>query len=312
MAENKLYIGIDIGGTNTVVGLVDCDGKCVSVSSFKTNAKSFNCFIDDLFKKCDRLFANFPSVLGIGVGVPSANPEKGLVENPINLAWGVIEIVAVINKKYNVPVKIINDANAASLGELKFGVAKDWHSFIHVTLGTGLGASIIVEKKVINGKDGFAGELGHTKIRDRRRKCICGHYGCLETYVSANGICRTVNELFAIEPDESSLKTIKYVDLTPKMIADYAHRGDKIALKAFEITGHVLGEKLADVFSLLNPQGVVLSGGMIAAGEILANPVRNSLLTNLLEIHKRDIEVRISDSNKNVAILGAASLVMDI
>ncbi|MCB0283461.1 MAG: ROK family protein [Calditrichae bacterium] len=305
------YVGIDIGGTNTEIGLIERDGSVKCLESIKTTGNGFETFFAETCEAITKI-TNGEKYLGIGIGAPSANPEKGCLDNPINLKWGTVEISKIFNQRFHVPVKLINDANAAALGELRFGRAKDWHSFIHVTLGTGLGSSIIYENKVINGKDGFAGELGHTKISDRHRLCTCGHYGCLETYVSANGIRRTVYELLAARQDESELRSVNYNDLNPKLIAEYAHDGDPIAIKAYNITGQILGDKLADVFALLNPQGVCLSGGMTGAGDVLINPVRDALFSSLLDIHKHDIDLRVSDPDSRIAVLGAASLVMDI
>ena len=312
MNSKKTFIGIDIGGTNTVIGLIDLKGKILIEKTFTTpSMEPFQSFMTKLDKELTAIFNQseiFPS--GIGVGMPGANFKTGMVDSPENFNWDHINIPQLISKKYNLPVKIMNDADAAAQGELSFGIAQDLKNFIHITLGTGLGSSIIVNGKIITGHSGIAGELGHTKIYSSNRMCSCGKRGCLETYVSANGIRRTVFELLSTEQTDSVLRELSFQQLSPKIISDLVLKGDSIAIKTYQYTGRILGEKLANVIGLLSPEAIVFSGGLVAAGSSLFDPMKISIEENLLQMHKNSVEIRFSDPNRNYAILGAASLLM--
>jgi glucokinase len=312
MKNGKTYIGIDIGGTNTVIGLVDSKGKCLKQKTFLTHSKEpVTSFMMNLEKEITRMFnqnGNYPS--GIGVGVPGANSITGFVEAPGNFNWGRINLAQMFMEKYDLPVKIMNDAAVAALGEIYFGAAQDLKNFIYITLGTGVGSSTIVNGKIVTGHYGMAGELGHTKIYPSNRMCSCGKRGCLETYVSANGICRTVFELLSTEKTESPLNNYSFNNLSPKIVTDFAHKGDAIAIEAYKYAGKILGEKLADAVGLLNPEAIVISGGLTAAGRFLFESMKISIEENLLQMHKNTVEIRLSDPDINYAVLGAASLLM--
>jgi glucokinase len=312
MKKDKTYIGIDIGGTNTVIGVVDHKGMLLKEKTFPTLSKEpFQSFMTKLDKEFADIFNHseiFPS--GIGVGMPGANFKTGIVESPENFNWEQINLPQVINKKYDLPVKIMNDADAAAQGELCFGNAQDLKNFIHITLGTGVGSSTIVDRKIITGHHGMAGELGHTKVYPGTRMCSCGNRGCLETYVSANGIRRTVFELLSTEQTDSVLRDISFMQLSPKIVTDLVLEGDAIAIKTYQYTGKILGEKLANVIGLINPEAIVFSGGLVAAGKFLFDPMKISIEENLLQVHKNTVEIRLSDPNKNYAVLGAATLLM--
>jgi glucokinase len=216
-----------------------------------------------------------------------------------------------LTTKYNLPVKIMNDADAAALGEIRFGVAKNLRNFIHITLGTGVGSTTIIDGKIFIGHYGMAGELGHTKIYPDNRICSCGKRGCLETYVSGNGIKRTVFELLSTEQTDTELREYSFLQLSPKIVTDLALKGDAIAIKAYQYTGKILGEKLADLAGLLNPEAFVFSGGLIAADKLLFEPAKIAIEENLLQMHKNTVEIRLSDPDKNYAVLGAALLLME-
>jgi glucokinase len=310
MKNNKTYIGIDIGGTNTVIGLVDFKGKFLTENTFPTLSKeSFELFMMKLDSEITAIFDHCeigPS--GIGIGIPGANIKTGVVEAPENFNWGHINLQQMFTVKYNLPVKIINDADAAALGELCFGVAQDLKNFIHVTLGTGVGSSTIVNGKIVTGHLGMAGELGHTKVYPSNRMCSCGKRGCLETYVSANGIRRTVFELLSTEQTTSELRELNFTQLSPKIVTDLVLKGDAIAIKTYQYTGKILGEKLANLIGLINPEAIVFSGGLVAAGRFLFEPMKNSIEENLLQMHKNTVEIRFSDPDTNYAVLGAVSI----
>src|SRR6056297_841051 len=188
MAAKKVALGIDVGGTNTVFGLVGRQGKIYYQDSLLTKGEKS---AEDLFFKICHQVDEFTKdseyeLAGIGVGAPNANYYSGKIENPVNLDWGTVDIIDIFNKHYNDKIEayITNDANAAAIGEKEFGIANDMDNFIEITLGTGLGSGIVVNGQLVYGHDGFAGELGHVCVRENGRSCGCGKKGCLETYVS--------------------------------------------------------------------------------------------------------------------------------
>jgi glucokinase len=212
---------------------------------------------------------------GIGIGAPNANYYRGTVENPVNLNWGAeVNLVKLVRQCYDLPVVITNDANAAAIGEMLFGGARGMRHFIVITLGTGLGSGIVSDGKLVYGADGFAGELGHTVVDPDGRQCACGKKGCLETYVSATGLCRTVSALLAERLDHSRLRDVRNSELTSKMIFEEAGSGDVIALEAFDVTARILWMKLADAVAHTRPGAIFLFGGLAKAAELLLEPTR--------------------------------------
>jgi glucokinase len=243
-----VVVGIDVGGTNTKFGFVDKDGRCLREASILTNAhEEATVFVSRVVEAIQHEFVSLRgthTLVGIGIGAPNANYYRGTVEDPPNLNWkGVVDVVGLFKKYFTLPVVITNDANAAALGEGMFGAAKGMKDYIVITLGTGVGSGLVANGQLIYGASGFAGELGHTIVDVNGRWCGCGRQGCLETYASAGGICRTVFELLAIRRDESELRSIPFDQLTAKMITEAARRGDRIAKEAFETTGRILGMK---------------------------------------------------------------------
>ncbi|MFA6596720.1 MAG: ROK family protein [Ignavibacteriaceae bacterium] len=314
MSKLSVALGIDIGGTNTVFGFVDKDGKCVAESSIPTNAsESAEKLFERLFPKVDAVYetiANKYSLVGIGIGAPNANYYTGKVELPPNLNWQIVNVVEIVKKYYNIPSAITNDANAAALGEMKFGAAKGLKDFIVITLGTGLGSGIVANGELIYGHDGFAGEIGHVIVVENGRQCGCGRKGCLETYASATGIRRTVFDLLCNSNDSSQLRNIPFEDLTSKMIFEAAMLGDKIALAAFAFTGEILGKALANAVTYTSPEAIILFGGLASAGEILFAPTQKAMEDNMLNIFKNKVKLLPSAlHNGNTAVLGAAALI---
>jgi glucokinase len=314
MAKIEVTLGIDIGGTNTVLGFVTRSGSILAESSMTTNASEpADIYVARLHVKIKEMLEKVGETCvlkGIGIGAPNANYYNGTVEFPPNLKWeGVTELVKMIQQYYNVPVAITNDANAAAIGEMKFGAAKGLKHFIVITLGTGLGSGIVVDGKMVYGHDGFAGELGHVIVDVNGRICGCGRRGCLETYVSAGGICRTVFELLAERKEESELRNVGFNQLTSKMISDAAQRGDAIALAAFEETGRILGLKLADAVTHTSPEAIILFGGLSAAGELLLNPTQRYMEEYMLNVFKNKVKLLPSGLREgNTAVLGASAL----
>jgi glucokinase len=271
MAKIEVTLGIDIGGTNTALGFVTRTGSILIESTMTTNAaEPADLYVARLHVKIKEMLEKVGDTCvlkGIGIGAPNANYYKGTVEFPPNLKWeGVTELVKMIQQYYNIPIAITNDANAAAIGEMEFGAARGLKDFIVITLGTGLGSGIVVDGKMVYGHDGFAGELGHVIVDVNGRMCGCGRRGCLETYVSAGGICRTVFELLSERKEQSELRNVGFNQLTSKMISDAALARDPIALAAFEETGRILGWKLADAVTHTSPEALILFGGLSAAG----------------------------------------------
>lgn len=313
MQKTDVVLGVDIGGTYTKFGFVDPVGGCLFESSILTEPEKR---AEDLFS---RLFINVKSLLkentnfnmmGIGIGAPNANYYKGTVERPPNLNWGIVDVISLVKKYYNVPAAITNDANAAAIGEFKFGAARGMKDFIVITLGTGLGSGIFCNGQLVLGHDGFAGEIGHTIAVHDGRECGCGRKGCLETYASANGIIRTVFELVADTNYPSILRENSFTNLTSKDIYDAAMKGDIIALMAFDLMGKVLGRSLADAVAYTSPEAIILFGGLASAGTLIIEPTKKYMEENLLNIF-RD-KVRIIPSGiygGNIAVLGSAALI---
>jgi glucokinase len=313
--NNAIVLGIDIGGTNTKFGFVTSKGICIAESSLPTNAhEPAKKLIERLHAEAQVLFKTKSPALtlkGIGIGAPNANYYRGTVENPPNLKWkGTVNLVQLFRKYYDVPVAVTNDANAAALGEMLYGAARGMKDFIVITLGTGLGSGIVAGGNLIYGADGFAGELGHTTVDPEGRVCGCGRRGCLETYASATGICRTVYELLAERQDESLLRAIVPSELTALMITEAARKGDRLAMEAFEFTGRILGMKLADAVAHTSPEAIILFGGLAAAGPLIFRPTKRSLEEHLLSIFRNKVKLLPSGLKEgNTAVLGAAALI---
>jgi len=312
----KLALGIDIGGTNTKFGFVDTEGNTYAEKSFETNDdRSIDDFTNQLNdeiisakKDVDFQF----ELIGIGIGAPNGNYLRGTIEYPPNLKWkGVTPFVDKFKKYFDIPLYLTNDANAAAIGEMVFGGAQGMKDFIVLTLGTGLGSGIVANGKVIYGHDGFAGELGHTLVNVFGRECGCGRRGCLETYVSATGIKRTVYKLLADYMDESELRNVPFDEMSSEMITNSAIRKDIIAIRAFEYTGRILGMKLADTIAHFSPEAIFLFGGLVNAGDYLLKPTRQYMDENMMTIYKKNPPKLLPSGllYKNAAILGASSIV---
>lgn len=314
MAQD-VVIGIDIGGTFTKYGFVDIKGNSYLEGSVNTSGHpDVDSYLDNLSKTIQKSLESSGkefNIKGIGVGAPNGNYYSGTIEYAPNLIWkGVIPLADLIKKFYDIPVAITNDANAAALGEMMYGGAKNMKNFIVITLGTGLGSGIVVNGNVVYGHDGFAGELGHIVAIDNGRQCGCGKRGCLETYASASGIKRTVFDLLAECTEESDLRNITFDDLTAEMISDAAGKGDKIAIKAFEITGKILGRNLANAVAFSSPEAIFLFGGLAKAGELIFKPTKEHMEKNLLKIFRNKVKLLPSGlQDKNAAVLGAGGLI---
>lgn len=306
-----LVLGIDIGGTFTKFGFVDIEGNILAEDKMPSdNHNDINLFIKDLKEAVLARKKKDFNLKGIGIGAPNGNYYNGTIEYAPNLKWkGVINLNQLFSSTFELPVVVTNDANAAALGEMLYGGAQDLKNFIVITLGTGLGSGIVANGQVIYGHDGFAGELGHTTVKPDGRKCGCGKRGCLETYVSVTGIERTVFELLGKETDPSELRKYSFEELDAIMISEAADKGDKIAKKAFEETGRLLGLKLADAVAHTSPEVIFLFGGLAGAGDYILKPTRKYFDKYLLPVYRGKTSIQLSGlQGKNIAVLGSAAL----
>ena len=313
MNKKEVVLGVDIGGTNTTFGYVDREGNLLAEAVMKTEAnRPSEEFFERLHNQAEVLFQSIDkqfTCIGIGLGAPNANYYKGTIEQPPNLSWVYVDVVATLKRWYSIPVALTNDANAAALGEMIFGAAKGMKDFIVITLGTGLGSGIVANGELIYGHDGFAGEIGHTIVDPVGRQCGCGRRGCLETYASASGMCRTMAELLQTRSTPSELRKIDHEHITSKRIFEAAQRGDVLALEAFDITGKYLGMKLTDSVAHLSPEAIILFGGLAAAGDFIFTPTKKYMEEYMLNIFKNKVRLLPSGLPKgNSAILGAAAL----
>ena len=314
MDAKKVVAGIDIGGTHTKIGFADNGGNIFSERTLLTrDYKVFDEYIKAMSSTIEQMKNNIAGIelAGIGVGAPNGNYYKGTIDFAPNLPWEEhLQIVDKLKKYYpSIPIVLTNDANAAAIGEMIYGGARGMNDFLVVTLGTGLGSGFVANGKMIYGHDSFAGELGHVIVRRDGRQCGCGRKGCLETYVSATGICRTVVELMATTTLPSIFRDKEVDKIESKDIAKAAEEGDEIAKKAFEITGRMLGESLADAVAITSPETIFLFGGLAKAGKLIMEPTKKAMEENMLNIWKNKIKLRFSElQDKDVAVLGAAAL----
>lgn len=307
-------VGIDIGGTNTKFGIVDRSGNVLSQGSISTKGhESFESFFEEMATAIRESLVHIgpAHLLGIGVGAANGNYYHGTIEHATNLPWkGIIPLAELVKKEFDVPCIVTNDANAAAVGEMVFGAAKGMKDFIVITLGTGLGSGFVSNGKLINGKHGIAGEVGHTSVNPAGRFCNCGNRGCLETYVSATGIKRTVYKLLADHLEDSVLRSISFDHLDTKMITDAALNGDIVANAAFEYSGRILGMKLAETVAHTDPEVIFLFGGLSLAGDLIFKPTIHHMEANLMPVFRGKIKILPSGlQNQAASILGASSLV---
>lgn len=313
--SRKVAIGVDIGGTLTKLGIVDREGNLYAHTDFSTRTHAdFSDYLVELKQQIEQLKSelNFPyEVMGVGVGAPNANYYRGTIEHAANLLWkGIVPFVEELKKHYDLPVYITNDANAAAIGERIYGEAANMKDFIVITLGTGLGSGVFSGGQLIYGCDAQAGELGHVVIDKGGRLTGLGRRGGLEAYVSSTGIKRTVFYLLSDMLDESVLRDYSYNDLHGEIITKAAEDGDPIALAAFEMTGRILGEQLANFTAFSHPEAFFLLGGLAKAGKWIFEPTRKYLEENLLPFYKGKVKLLPSGMmDKNAAVLGAAALV---
>lgn len=317
--DKPYVIGMDMGGTNTVFGIVDARGTVISKSAIKTATHNdVNLYINDIYVELSKLIeaaGGIDKIKGIGVGAPNGNYYTGNIEFAPNLPWkGVIPFAKLMADKFGIPAALTNDANAAAVGEMTYGAAHGMKNFIMITLGTGVGSGIIIDGKVVYGHDGFAGELGHVNVmRNNGRLCGCGKSGCLETYASATGVARSAREILETSTKSSLLRNIPSEDITSKDVFDAAMEGDEVAKDIFTFTGKILGEAFADFVAFSAPEAIILFGGLSKAGDLILNPIKENMERNLLPIWKGKVKVLFSDLKEaDAAVLGASALAWEI
>ena len=301
--------------SNTVFGIVDARGTIVKSGSIKTaKYELVEDYVDALSAELLKVIKEadcVDNIKGIGIGAPNGNHYKGTIEFAPNLPWkGIVPLAEMITKKTGIPVNLTNDANAAAIGEMTYGAARGMKNFIMITLGTGVGSGIVINGQLVYGHDGFAGELGHVIMRrENGRLCGCGRKGCLETYASATGVARTAREYLINRTEPSLLRNLDNDEITSKDVFDAAMQGDKLAHDVFKHTGEILGEAFADFVAFSSPEAIIVFGGLTKAGNLIMDPIVESLNDHLLKFWKGKIKVAFSElKDSDAAILGASAL----
>lgn len=315
--ELKPYvIGLDLGGTNSIFGIVDIRGEIKATTAIKTQAYDN---VEDYVKaSLDALHIIIDQVGGIGtikamgIGAPNGNYYTGTIEFAPNLAWGhdsVIPLAKMFEEGLGIPVALTNDANAAAIGEMAYGVARGMKNFMVITLGTGVGSGIVVNGQVVYGSDGFAGELGHVIVDKNGRNCGCGRHGCLETYCSATGVARSAREFLEKTTTPSVLREMKPEDITSFEVSMAAEKGDKLALDVYEFTGRMLGEACANFAAFSSPEAFIFFGGLTKAGKLLMEPLKKAYEENVLKIYQNKAKFLLSAlEGSSAAVLGASAV----
>ena len=314
--QKNYVVGIDIGGTNTVIGIVDQQGNIMETSSVKTGeyarVEDYVEAVCDVLLLLIKAYGGTEKFRGIGIGAPNGNYYRGTIEEAPNLPWkGVIHLAQMFKERTGIPAALTNDANAAALGEMAYGATRGMKDFIMITLGTGVGSGIVVNGQMLYGHDGFAGELGHVCV-DRSpeaRVCGCGRKGCLEAYCSATGVARTAREILSMTNEDSLLRELPSEQITSKDVYDAAIKGDKIAIEIFRRTGEILGRSIADFIAFSSPEAIVLFGGLTKAGDFIMKPIQEALDSNIMPIFKRKAQLLVSKlKDADAAVLGASAL----
>ena len=313
--QKPYVLGLDMGGTNSVLGVVDARGHVFGRTSIKTQAyRDINDYVNALYEEAEKIIeplGGMEMVRGIGAGVPNGNFYTGYIQEAMNLPWQTVPFAKLVSERFGLPCRITNDANAAAMGEMTYGAAKGMKNFIMITLGTGVGSGIVIDGNVVYGHDGFAGELGHTTaVRgENARPCNCGKMGCLEAYASATGVARTAKEILTSTTKETILRKLDVDNITSKDVYDAAEQGDEVAKEIFDFTGTILGQQLADFIAFSAPEAIVLFGGLTKSGDWIKRPIEEAMNKNVLPLWKNKVKVLFSDLKEaDAAVLGASAL----
>lgn len=313
-------IGLDLGGTNSVFGIVDSRGDIKVTTDIKTqgykNVEDYvKASVEALQIIIDQV-GGIDNIKAMGIGAPNGNYYNGTIEFAPNLEWGrngVVPLADLFSKALGIPVALTNDANAAAIGEMTYGVARGMKNFIVLTLGTGVGSGIVVNGQLVYGCDGFAGELGHVIVIENGRPCGCGRRGCLEAYCSAIGVARTARELLATTEEPSSLRELNPDDITSYDVSMAAEKGDKLALDVYAFTGKLLGEACANFAAFSSPEAFIFFGGLTKAGNLIMDPIKKAYDERVLNIFKGKAKFLISGlEGSSAAVLGASAVGWDI
>ena len=309
-------IGLDLGGTNSVFGIVDARGEIKATTAIKTGGyDSAEAYVEASVEALQPIIeqvGGIEKIKAMGIGAPNGNYYSGTIEFAPNLPWahnGKVPLAQMFSDKLGVPVALTNDANAAAIGEMVYGVARGMKNFIVITLGTGVGSGIVVNGQLLYGCDGFAGELGHVIMEKNGRVCGCGRKGCLEAYCSATGVARTARELLATTDRPSLLREMNPEDITSLDVAIAAGKGDALANEIYEFTGHMLGEACANFAAFSSPEAFIFFGGMVKAGELIMKPIREAYDKTVLKIFRGKAQFLVSGlDGASAAVLGASAI----
>jgi len=314
-------IGLDLGGTNSVFGIVDSRGEIKATTAIKTQGyDKVEDYVDACVSALEPIIeqvGGIDMIKAMGIGAPNGNYYNGTIEFAPNLSWGhdgIVPLAAMFKERLGIPVALTNDANAAAIGEMIYGVARGMKNFIVITLGTGVGSGIVINGQLVYGCDGFAGELGHVIVRrENGRPCGCGRKGCLETYCSATGVARTARELLATTTQPSLLRELDPEKITSLDVAIAAGKGDKLANEIYEFTGRLLGEACADFAAFSSPEAFIFFGGMTKAGDLIMKPIEKAYDENVLKIFKGKAKFLVSGlEGSSAAVLGASAVGWEI
>lgn len=315
----SLVIGLDLGGTNSVFGVVDSKGEIIATTSIKTQAyPSVDQYIMESVKAIKQIaeqVGGMEKIRAMGIGAPCGNYYKGTIEHAANLVWakGIVPLANMFVNELGIPVVVTNDAKAAAMGEMKYGVAVGMNNFVELTLGTGVGSGIVANGQLIYGFDGFAGELGHMIVEPDGRPCGCGRKGCLETYCSATGVVRTAIAMLEESPEATSLRDIATDKLTSYEVYKAAMAGDTMAQEVFQQTGRRIGIACANIATFLSPEAFIFFGGLAQAGELLLRPIEEAYNENVLSLYKGKARFLMSGlDGAKAAILGASAIAWDL
>ncbi len=314
MAQKPYVIGLDLGGTNSEFGIVNQNANIVASTRVKTAGHGdINQYVDDCVEALKPIIdqvGGIEKIHAMGIGAPNGNYYTGCIEFAPNLPWkGNIPLAQLFSDRLGVPVRLTNDANAAAMGEMQYGVAKGMQNFIMITLGTGVGSGIVCNGQMVLGCDGMAGELGHVIVERNGRQCGCGRRGCLECYCSATGIARTAREIIEKTDKPTSLRNIPLDQIDGLAITLAARDGDPVALEIFEYTGRILGEACANFAAFSSPEAFVFFGGLSKAGDLIMNPIKRAYEENVLTVFKGKAKLLVSElDGAGAAVLGASAL----
>lgn len=315
----SLVIGLDLGGTNSVFGVVDSKSEIIATTSIKTQAyPSVDQYIMESVKAIKQIaeqVGGMEKIRAMGIGAPCGNYYKGTIEHAANLVWakGIVPLANMFVNELGIPVVVTNDAKAAAMGEMKYGVAVGMNNFVELTLGTGVGSGIVANGQLIYGFDGFAGELGHMIVEPDGRPCGCGRKGCLETYCSATGVVRTTIAMLEESPEATSLRDIATDKLTSYEVYKAAMAGDTMAQEVFKQTGRRIGIACANIATFLSPEAFIFFGGLAQAGELLLRPIEEAYNENVLSLYKGKARFLMSGlDGAKAAILGASAIAWDL